>query len=77
MFFLDEIGNILAKSTVKGWIHLSSSLPSGIAVAEYILEARPENTATDIIFLRSRPPYDPLKVRHFNCKDGFKVKAAE
>lgn len=30
MFFLDEIGNILAKSTVKGWIHLSSSLPSGM-----------------------------------------------
>lgn len=29
------------------------------AVAEYILEARPENTATDIIFLRSRPPYAP------------------
>ena len=31
------------------------------AIAEYILEARPENTSTDIIFLRSRPPYDPLK----------------
>lgn len=48
------------------------------AVAEYILEARPENTATDIIFLRSRPPYDPLKtwsahsiIKHNAAKAGI------
>lgn len=48
------------------------------AIAEYILEARPENTATDIIFLRSRPPYDPLKtwsahsiIKHNAAKAGI------
>lgn len=48
------------------------------AIAEYILEARPENTSTDIIFLRSRPPYDPLKtwsahsiIKHNAAKAGI------
>ena len=54
------------------------------AVAEYILEARPENTATDIIFLRSRPPYDPLKtwsahsiIKHNAAKAGIVWQADE
>ncbi|MCX4337885.1 MAG: site-specific integrase [Bacteroidales bacterium] len=54
------------------------------AVAEYILEARPENTATDIIFLRSRPPYDPLKtwsahsiIKHNAAKAGIAWQADE
>ena len=54
------------------------------AVAEYILEARTENTATDIIFLRSRPPYDPLKtwsahsiIKHNAAKAGIVWQADE
>lgn len=31
------------------------------AIARYILEARPVNNSTDIIFLRSRMPHDPLR----------------
>jgi len=48
------------------------------AIAEYILTGRPENTETDIIFLRSRAPHDPMKtwsahsiIKHNAAKAGI------
>ena len=66
-FDKDEVTAILnapARSTALGkrdYAIIMLPVPVAVlnAVAKYILEARPENTATDIIFLRSRPPYDP------------------
>lgn len=54
-----EIHLIQSKTSVELILPVPVSVLN--ALAEYILEARPGNHATDIIFLRSRSPYDPLR----------------
>ena len=54
-----EIHLIQSKTSIELILPVPVSVLN--AVAEYILNARPENQSTDIIFLRNRSPHDPLR----------------